>query len=121
MQIYSCLMRNPSDTVDEHVLLAIVLLGIVRERPMLGGIDGAINFLNGYSYATSAFIPFAKRDNYNFYWGDDARGWKENANGPVLQMQERGWSDEAIIDGLFCIEIDALSRMLDDIKNSTAT
>lgn len=97
--------------------LAIAYLELARHRPgmfFLGGIDGAQSFLWGYGCAITVMTPSSKRMMDYAHESQRYRGWKVTSIGIVPQMQERGWSEDAIIDELFCIEIDAISRFLGD-------
>ncbi len=44
-----------------------------------------------------------------------ARGWKVTSVGPQHFMLDRGWSSEAIIDELICIEIDKIGLLLEKV------
>lgn len=109
-------------TVSEipfRLKVAIAELNVVRLRPgmfFLGGIDGVTNYLCGYSNAILELVPSSKRFMDYVVSAYTERGWKPNniATEPIPQMKKLGWSDDAMIDEVICIHIDALSQLFID-------
>lgn len=78
-----------------------------RKAMYLGTADvaSAEDFLNGFQvgcFACGQDIPPEIRERVT-----TERGWRWSAMGPIVQMRERGLTEEEIIDELFAIEIEA--------------
>jgi len=106
-------------TIEHRFNSAINELEIVRRLPgmfFLGGADGAVNFLLGYTSAIQALALSSKRIWDYVVRTYTSRGWERNnlVTEPIPQMQKRGWSDDAMVDEIICIYIDALSQVLID-------
>jgi hypothetical protein len=79
----------------------------------------AQGFITGFVVACQkAGVPCEWKD---LHLAGTDRGWKSCAAGPILEMQSRGMSDEAIADELFNIAIRAFQRAAESVPNSQAS
>jgi len=106
-------MNSPSSQRES----ALVQLSIARRRPamyFLGGIEGAQNYLFGYSTGVMVMLTHWEGKRSLVSQTQARRGWEGSSIGPVRHMQKRGWSEAAIIDELITIEIEALEWLFED-------
>ena len=117
LHAFKRLEKSENNSPSSQRESALVQLSIARRRPDMycrGGIEGAQNYLNGYSAGVMAMLPHWEGKMNLVTHTDVRRGWEASSIGPVPQMQERGWSEAAIIDELITIEIEALGWLFED-------
>lgn len=71
-------------------------------------VPNAMSFLHGFGLALHTLG--ARREMDVWWQVQNDRGWRQDAEGPVPQMQKQGMTVRQIIDELVYIEIETLRR-----------
>jgi hypothetical protein len=106
-------------TLATRLRQCIVDLECTRVRPGMFYAEGTIPRTEAYLYGFRRVLDLLiapvslSRDDIDRLF--HARGWERTSVGPKCGMRDRGWSTEAIIDELLCIEIDEIGMLLEKI------